>query len=162
MDEFKKLLLIFIVALLLFFYKVGYRPLWEFDEAMHGQIAKEMVLNGDWITPTFDGIPFYDKPILHFWMVMLSFSLFGINEFSARFPSVILGLGGVLLVYLWASRIYSRRAGILSSLTLATSIEYIILSRNVIHDMSLAFFINLCLFLFHYSYKKPDINLGFP
>ena len=158
MDEFKKLLIIFIVTLLLFFYKIGYRPLWESDEAMHGQIAKEMVLQGDWITPTYDGIPFYDKPILHFWMVMLCFSLFGINEFSARFPSAILGLGGVLLVYLWASRIYSRRAGILSSLVLATSIEYIILSRNVIHDMSLSFFITLCLFLFHYSYKKQTIT----
>jgi 4-amino-4-deoxy-L-arabinose transferase-like glycosyltransferase len=159
MKDWKILVLIAAATLLLFSHGMGERPLWEFDEAKHAQVAKEMIVKGDWITPTFNGIPFYNKPILHFWMVMVSFFLFGINEFAARFPSVILGVCGVIVVYLWARRIYdSRMAGILSSVILATSVEYIILSQNVIHDMSLAFFINLCLFLFHTAYKEQRLT----
>ena len=159
MKEWKIVVLIAAAALLLFSYGTGTRPLWEFDEAKHAQVAKEMLIRGDWITPTFNGIPFYNKPILHFWMVMVCFSLFGINEFAARLPSAILGVGGVILVYLWARRIYgSRMIAILSSVILATSVEYIILSQNVIHDMSLAFFINLCLFLFHTAYQDQRVT----
>ncbi len=159
MKEWKILFLIAAITLFLFSHGMGTRPLWEFDEAKHAEVAKEMLIRGDWITPTFNGIPFYNKPILHFWMVMVSFMLFGINEFSARLPSVILGVGGVILVYLWARRIYnSRTVGVLSSVILATSVEYIILSQNIIHDMSLAFFINLCLFLFHTAYREQRVT----
>jgi hypothetical protein len=159
MKDWKILVIIAAATLLLFSHGMGTRPLWEFDEAKHAQIAQEMLVRGDWVTPTFNGIPFYNKPILHFWMVMVSFLLFGINEFAARLPSVILGMCGVILVYLWARRIYnSRMVGILSCVILATSVEYIILSQNVIHDMSLAFFINLCFYLFHTAYKEQRVT----
>jgi 4-amino-4-deoxy-L-arabinose transferase-like glycosyltransferase len=157
-QEVKTIILIFLACLFLFFYKLGDRPLWEYDEAKHAQIAKEMLIRGDWITPTFNGEPFYDKPILHFWLVMLSYLIFGVNEFSARFPSALLGMGGVFLVYVWARSLYGRISGVLSSLVLATSIEYIILSQNIVHDMSLCFFITLSLFLFHKAYREDGFT----
>ena len=158
-QELKTIILIFAVCLFIFFYKLGDRPLWEYDEAKHAQVAKEMLLRGDWVTPTFNGEPFYDKPALHFWLVMLSFLAFGVNEFSARFPSALLGMGGVFLVYAWARSVYGRVSGALSCLVLATSIEYVILSQNIVHDISLCFFVTLSLFLFHRAYRQGGFSL---
>jgi len=153
-QELKTTILIFSVCLFIFFYKLGDRPLWEYDEGKHAQVAKEMLLSGDWITPTFNGENFYDKPILHFWLIMISFLLFGINEFAARFPSALLGMAGVFLVYAWARSVYGRREGVLSCLVLATSIAYVILSQTIVHDLSLCFFLTFSLFLFHKAYRE--------
>jgi len=151
------ILIIVLCCLLLFFYKLGDRPLWDYDEAMHAQVAKEMLQRGDWCTPVFNGESFYNKPVMHFWMVMISFMLFGISEFSARLPSTAIGIAGVFLVYFWGRYAFGRLTGILSSLILATSVEYIILSQNIIHDMTLCFFINLALFQFHKAVKVDVI-----
>jgi hypothetical protein len=158
-QEVKAVLIIFCICLFIFFYKLGDRPLWEYDEAKHAQVAKEMLLRGDWVTPTFNGENFYDKPVLHFWLVMISFLVFGVNEFAARFPSALLGMGGVFLVYVWARSVYGSISGLLSCLVLATSIEYVILSQNIIHDMSLSFFVILALFLFHRAYRQGGFSL---
>ena len=158
-QEVKAVLIIFCICLFIFFYKLGARPLWEYDEGKHAQVAKEMLLRGDWVTPTFNGEPFYDKPALHFWLIMASFLIFGVNEFAARLPSALLGMGGVFLVYAWARSVYGRISGVLSCLVLATSIEYVILSQNIIHDMSLCFFVTLSLFLFHRAYRQGGFSL---
>jgi 4-amino-4-deoxy-L-arabinose transferase-like glycosyltransferase len=75
--------------------------------------------------------------------------LLGVNELAARLPSALLGMLGALLVYLWARTLYGSFAALLSALVLATSVEYVILSQNIIHDLSLTVCINLALFLFH-------------
>jgi len=61
---------------------------------MHAQVSKEILETGDWITPRFNGEKFFDKPILHYWLVSLSFRFLGVNELAARLPAAILGLGG--------------------------------------------------------------------
>ncbi len=154
------LLLIGLCALVLFFYGLGARPLWDYDEAMHAQVAREMLERGDWCTPVFNGQNFYNKPVLHFWLVMASFRVFGLSEFAARLPSALMGLAGLFLVYFWGRSVFGQLTGLLSSLILATSIEYIILSQNIIHDMTLCFFVNLALFQFHCAMKKPALPVS--
>jgi len=148
------ILLIAIVCIVLFFYQLGQRPLWEYDEAMHAQVAKEMLQRGDWCTPVFNGENFYDKPVLHFWLVIGSYLVLGVNELAARLPSAILGMLGALLVYLWALTIYGSLTAFLSALVLATSVEYVILSQNIIHDLALSLFISVALFLFHRASRE--------
>ncbi len=152
MNKNKEILLIFLLLLLcfiLFFLHLGARPLWDTDEGMHASTSKDMVLSGDWITPTFNGVNFYDKPVLHNWFVSLSFLIFGFTEFAARLPAAILGLGGVILTYLLGRKMFGPMAGFLSGAILVTNVEYTLLSRSVIHDISLAFFMTLALFLFY-------------
>ena len=148
------ILLIAIVCLVLFFYKLGQRPLWEYDEAMHAQVAKEMLQRGDWCTPVFNGENFYDKPVFHFWLVIGSYLLLGVNELAARLPSAMLGMLGTLLVYVWARTLYGSFAALLSALVLATSVEYVVLSQNIIHDLALSLFISIALFLFHRASRE--------
>jgi hypothetical protein len=60
------ILILVLLCLALFFPGLGARPLWDTDEGMHAATSKEMVLSGDWITTTFNGRNFYDKPIRRF------------------------------------------------------------------------------------------------
>jgi 4-amino-4-deoxy-L-arabinose transferase-like glycosyltransferase len=125
-------------CLFLFFFQLGSRPLWDVDEGMHAATSRDMVVSGDWVVPTFNGKPFYDKPVLFNWLVAVSFLVFGFTEFAARLPAALLGLACVLLTYGLARRMAGPVVGFLSGVILATSIEFLMLSRTVMHDMALA------------------------
>ena len=142
------------VCLILFFFRLGERALWDIDEGMHAATSKDMVLSGDWLTPQYNGEKFYDKPPLHNWLVAISFLIFGFTEFAARLPAALLGLGCVMATYVMGRNISGPLAGFLCAVVLATSAEYIVLSRVVVHDISLAFFITLALTLFYLGYKN--------
>src|SRR5512144_1652357 len=71
-------------------------PLLDPDEGLHAAIAQEMVLRHDYVTPTFLGEPFLDKPILFFWTEALSLQLVGMTEAAVRLPPVVFGLLGMV------------------------------------------------------------------
>lgn len=147
--EISFIFLLLVLCFLLFFFQLGKNPLWDGDEGLHATTSKDMVLSGDWVTPTYNGEKFYDKPILYNWFVSFSFLAFGFNEFAARLPSALLGTGCVMVVYLLGRSMFGPMAGFLSGVILATSGEHVILSRAVVHDIALAFFITLALYFFY-------------
>ena len=154
------------ICLVLFFFKLGDRALWDIDEGKHAVTSKHMVLSGDWITPQYNGEKFYDKPPLHNWLVAVSFLIFGFTEFAARLPAALLGMACVVVTYLMGRQIFGPTTAFLSSVVLATSTEYFVLSRTVVHDISLAFFITLALALFYLGYlkekyRRPLFLLGY-
>ena len=68
-------------------------PLNDTTEARYAEIGRLMVVSDDWVTPRIElGTPFWGKPPLSFWLTALSFSLFGLSEFAARLPSLLLML----------------------------------------------------------------------
>ena len=144
--------MLLLLCFTLFFFRLGARPLWNTDEGMHASTSKDMVLSGDWVTPTLNGKNFYDKPILYNWLAALSFMLFGFTEFAARLPAALLGLGCVIITYLLGRRMFGPMVGFLAGVILATSPEYVVLSRVVVHDIALAFFVTLSLFLFYLGF----------
>jgi uncharacterized membrane protein len=153
-------------CLILYFFGLGSGPMGDIDEAMHASTSKDMVLSGDWVTPRYNGENFYDKPPLYNWLVAVSFLVFGFSEFAARLPAALFGSGCVMITYWLARRMFGPPAAFLSALVLATSAEYIILSRVVVHDISLAFFVTLALTLFFVGYKneqhrKPAFLIGY-
>ncbi len=72
--------------------RLGATPIYILDEAKNAQCAREMLQRGDFIVPTFNGELRVDKPPLHYFFMMAAYKMFGINEFAARFFSVIMGL----------------------------------------------------------------------
>ncbi len=124
---------------------LGLRPLWDKDEGMHAAIARTMLEGGDWLTPSFNGVPFFDKPPLFTWLVALSFWLLGYSELAARLPAALCGTGGVVLTYLLWSRMGGAGLGRIAALVLATCFEYVVLSIVVVHDIALAFAVLLSL-----------------
>lgn len=147
--EFLRLVVLVSLCLFLFFFGLGRRALWDVDEGMHAATAKDMVLSGDWVTPTFNGEPFFDKPILFTWLISISFVSWGFSEFAARFPAAAIGLACVLVTYLLGRRMFGSRVGFLGAVVLATSAEYLIVARTVIHDSALLLFTTLSLYFFY-------------
>jgi 4-amino-4-deoxy-L-arabinose transferase-like glycosyltransferase len=152
--EFVFILILLLLSLTLFFFQLGTRPLWDIDEGMHAATSRDMVLSGDWITPQLNGENFYDKPVLFTWFAAISFLVFGFTEFAARLPAAMLGLGCVLATYLFGRRTFGPTVGFLGAAILATNIEFVILSRVVVHDIALVFFVTLALFFFYMGFSR--------
>jgi len=145
-----------LLCLALFFSLLGDRPLWDIDEGMHAHTSKVMVETGDWVTPTMNGENFYDKTPLFNWLAAIAFLVFGFTEFAARLPAAVLGMATVLATYILGSKMFDRRVGLLGGVILATSLEFLVMSRVVVHDITLAFTVTLSLLFFWFAFEDED------
>lgn len=151
-----------LLCLFVLFHNLGGAAFFEPDEGRNAEVAREILLLKDWVTPHYDFIPYLDKPIFLYWLVASSYRLFGISEWSARLPSALAALGCVLLVYDLARTRLGVWGALWSSLVLLTSTEFFAFSRLVIFDMTLTFFITLSLWAFYRgSYGDQKARRGF-
>src|SRR5690349_12004601 len=116
---------------------VANAPLFDPDEGLHAAIAQEMVRRGDFVTPTFLGEPFLDKPILFFWAEALSLRLFGDNETAVRIPPLLFGLTGMLSVALLGRALFGSAAGLASGIVYGTMLLPFAMSQVAVHDVGL-------------------------
>jgi len=131
--------LIGLTALLLFF-RLGAAPIYILDEAKNAQCAREMFLRNDWIIPTFNGELRTDKPALHYWFMMLSYKIFGVSAFSARFFSVVMGIGTLCILYFITARWANKGTAFFATLVLALSAQFLFEFRLSVPDPYLIFF----------------------
>ena len=114
-------------------------------DAVQAQIARNMLQSGDWVTARLDGIAYLEKSPLKYWMIAVSFMVFGVHDWAARIP---LALCTLLLCWVtarfgaWA---FGRRAGMYSGLVLATSVGLFLFTRILIPDVVLTLAITLTL-----------------
>ena len=144
----------------IFFYRIDYNTLASWDEAWYGSIAREIVRSGDFMKMIWNGKPYYDHPPMGFWLMAISYKLFGISEFSTRLPSAILGLFGVLLLYQTAVGLFNKKSlGLGAALVLGTCVWYVIRVRSGNLDSIFVFFYILTIFL---SLKSSENFKWFP
>ncbi|MFO1023524.1 MAG: glycosyltransferase family 39 protein, partial [Planctomycetales bacterium] len=139
MSRSKEILLLLLICGGLFFTNLGVPGLWDEDEPRNATCAREMYQRGDWIVPTFNGQLRTAKPVLLYWLIMSAYAVFGINEFSARLWSALLGTGTVLLTASLGARLYSRRVGFWSAIFLASGLMFVVASRACTPDACLVF-----------------------
>ena len=132
------LLLILGFVWILFFLDLGGLGLVGPDEPRYAQIAREMLVSGDFVTPRYFGDPWLEKPVLYYWLAAAAYWLFGVNEFGARLPSALAAVLGVFCVYLVGRRREGPLEGLFSCLILAASILYFSLARAASTDMVFA------------------------
>jgi len=137
-----------LLAGLLFFVGLGSVGLTDRDEGRNAEAGREMLETGDWISPTFNYEPRFAKPVLVYWLMSLSYRWFGVDEFSARLPSAVFGLGLILLQYGFVSRFCGPAVGLFAALMLLLNLQIIGLSRMVLTDSVLIFFTTLSLYSF--------------
>ena len=96
------LLLAFIIF---YFYGLGHLPLLGPDEPRYAQVAREMFLRGDYVTPTLGGHTWFEKPALLYWMEIAAFKIFGVSEWSARLGPAICGLLTIAAIWMLARKV---------------------------------------------------------
>ncbi len=134
------LVLVFSVV---WFCNLGYRSLARSDEGRYAEIAREMSVTGDWITPRLNGIKYFEKPPLQYWMTATAFRAFGEHEWTARLWAALTGFAGVLLVGFVGAKLFGRPAGFYSAMVLASSALYAALGHINTLDMGVAFCLTL-------------------
>ena len=149
------------LAVFISFLKLNGFLLFDVDEAVFSEAAREMVETGNYITPTYNYEPRYDKPILFYWLMAIAFKLFGINEFSARFISAMFGAALVIMTFFFIKRLYGERAGILAGLCLLLNLEFFVYSHSAVTDMTLTFFITASLYSFYLGFY-PTSHIPHP
>lgn len=114
-----------------------------------------MVANQDYVTPRLNGVKYFEKPPLFYWVQAANISMFGIHQWSMRLSSVFFALIGCLSTFAFGRRFFSKEAGIAAALILATSPLYYALSRLIILDMTMTTFVTLSLFCFLWTVHTP-------
>jgi len=113
---------IFLASLLLFVPFLGGSHLFDWDEVNFAEAAREMLITGEFSYVQINFKPFWEKPPLFIWMQALSMSVFGINEFAARFPNAICGAITLVSLFNIGSKLVSNRFGLLWILVYAGSL----------------------------------------
>lgn len=138
---------------------LGSYPLFTPDEGRYSEVAREMVMSGDYITPRLNGIAFFDKPILYYLLQASAIKWFGLNEWSLRFWPALIGLIGCIAMYSCGRLLYDRRTGFLSSILLATCPLYYGAAHYANLDLEVAVFISTTLLCFITAVTQPEGKL---
>ena len=121
-------------------------PLLDDVDASHAQAAQHILDSGNWITCQIDGIRYIEKPPLPYWMVAVTFKLFGENTFATHLPNSLAMLGLTWICWLWARRAWGDRAGLYAGLAVLTSVGPFLFTRFIIPESILAFFLIVALY----------------
>ena len=132
---------VFLVGFVCLFARLGTLPLIQPDEGRNAEVAREMKDAGAWLVPTYDGLPYLDKPAFYFRVVALSMGALGESEAAARLPAALSALALLALVYGFCRRAYGDRAAALAVLVVGTTPLVVAFARIVIFDMVLALFV---------------------
>jgi 4-amino-4-deoxy-L-arabinose transferase-like glycosyltransferase len=148
-------LLVILFGLVLYIPFAGSYGFYDPWESHYSEVARQMMRRHDYISLWWPGAPidpdhFWSKPVLSFWIMSLSMSLFGLGghlapgtmalstraEWATRLPFCLFGIMGIYAVYLCVSRFVSRRAGVIAAVATATMPLYSLVSRQAMTDMA--------------------------
>jgi 4-amino-4-deoxy-L-arabinose transferase-like glycosyltransferase len=137
-----------------------YWPKFSRAEVFFAECAREMLVTQNFVTPLYHKQPFFDKPILVYWLIIAMFKVFGITHLAARVPSIVAALGTIAVTCGAGAALFSRRAGIFAGSMLATSFLFLSFAALCMSDMLLVFFDTLTLTLMYLgmrSEKRRDL-----
>ena len=153
---------LFVLIIAFYLYGLGRLPLLGPDEPRYAQVAREMFLSGDLVTPRLGGHTWFEKPALLYWMMVAAFKVFGVSEWSARLGPAICGVLTIVAVW-WVGR--EIGLGFQSLLVTATCLSLIFFSRaasfDVVISMTTAW--SLAFFLLHElkNRRRYSLLIGF-
>ena len=164
-DEYKLL----IIVLAGYFLGIAGAPITDPVESNYALTAKEMLLSSDYISPRIYGSFWYDKPVFYYLELILSYAVFGINDFAARLPTALLAGVGIFMTYGFTHYLYGNSRGfagnvygdvraLIAAVIVGTSLEYWFIGHAVITDMTLFVAVSGVLMSFFYGYQEKRYN----
>ena len=162
-DAIKKNIPIIIACfLLVYIYPLGVRPLVVVDETRYAEIPREMVVSGDWIVPRLNGLRYFEKPVLGYWLNALSIKALGENAFAVRLPAALAtGFTALIIFILTTAFAGGRGKGLLAAVVFLTSICVFSLGVTNILDSPLAFFFTCALGSFFLAWHNRANKIKF-
>jgi len=155
----RDLLLLFAAIGIFLCIGLGARPYLTPSEARYIELPRQMLATGDWLTPRINGVPYFEKPPLFYWMQAAVMALFGPEEFAGRIVTVLLSTLTCLLTYAMGRLLYGRLSGLLAASVLATSLMGYGLSRVATLDVPVSLFINACIACFLAAQHTESVSL---
>ena len=154
--------ILIVVSSLSFLVKLGSSPLLEIDEAIYAEVAREAFISGDYFSTYYNFETEFSKPPFQYWLLQISYAIFGINEWAVRLPSFIMVVGVLFLTYHFGKNIRSPDTGLWTCLILCANPGFYSMTRDARMDITLTFFITLSIYGFYnYIYKGQNSIKGF-
>ena len=135
-------------------YNLGEVPPYHSDENFYVESSRNMVQSGDYLTPVYHDKKRFAKPIFYYWIVSVSYKVFGISLDSARLTSAFFSCLTIGLLYLIAKRLFEGRVALYSILILPATFLHYQISRWATTDIVMNFFILLTLYYFVRLYQN--------
>ena len=139
----------------LFFFGLAFFGLIGADEPRYAQVAREMLVRHDWITPTLGGKPWLEKPPLYYWQAMLAYSIFGVSDWAARLPAAVDATLMVVAIYLFLKR-FRPGFQLDSALMAASAAGIVAFARAASTDMPLAAMFTIALLAWYAWYESES------
>ncbi len=149
-----------VLLALVWFGTLNYRHLIPSDEGRYAEIAREMLVSGDWLTPRYNDYKYFEKPPLQMWATALAFKLFGLGEWQARLWSGLTSFLTILFTGLTAGALFGKRAGWLSAVILAASPIWILSGHFNSLDMGIAATMSFALFSMLVAQNAPHHSIS--
>jgi 4-amino-4-deoxy-L-arabinose transferase-like glycosyltransferase len=150
------------LAVLLIGAGLGLREPWPADEPRFALVAQDMLRSGDWLIPRVGGDLYADKPPLYFWLMALAMALTGSTRVGFLLPSLLAGVGVLVLVYDLVRRVRGREAAFAGALLLLVTFQFVWQARQAQIDATLCFVTTLSLYgLLRHLFAGPSIGWFF-
>lgn len=154
----RRTLLIALLLLAVGPYFVGLEDssIWDANEAFYTETPREMIESGDYISPSFNYQPRFNKPVLSYWIVAGFYRAFGVSLWSER---LAIALGAVLLMlaaFLAARSLWSTDAGLFAAIAVASSPRVLMFARRIFIDVYITMFMGLTLAFFLLAEREPE------
>lgn len=147
------LMVILALAVAPYFIKLGASSLWDANEAFYAETPREMLESGDYLNPSFNYQPRFNKPPLCYWVVAASYRLFGVSEGAERLPLACGALVLMITAFFLGRAAYSTEAGLIAAIALASTPRFLMFSRRIMIDVYIAMFMSLTLLFFMLAEK---------
>jgi 4-amino-4-deoxy-L-arabinose transferase-like glycosyltransferase len=129
-------LLLLFLSFVTFFVGLGRPAITDSDEAFYAEAAREMVQGGDWLTPHYNYVYRWQKPILYYWLTAVTYTIFGASEYAARLWSALSGVALAFMTWKVGRQLTARDdTGWLAGAVAATCFGYVVIARLALPDL---------------------------
>jgi 4-amino-4-deoxy-L-arabinose transferase len=147
-------LLILGFFLLFYILPLGFRPIFIPDESRYAEIPREMIASGNWIVPHLNGLRYFEKPVMGYWLNALSIKMFGENAFAVRFPSALATGLSAIIIFLLVRRFSDRDfLGSITAVIFLTCFEVDGVGTFNVLDSMLAMFVTAAMASFFIAFN---------
>lgn len=130
--------LLLVLSSCLVFPFLGSAGIIDTSEGYYAEGSREMFESGNYLVPHLNYVPWFEKPILTYWLMCFAYKIFGVSEFAARFPSALLSVMLICSTYCFARMVLTRKSALLSALMLCAFPLFLVMGHLCLTDMPFA------------------------